>query len=48
MDAAHHFYIRDFIKSDTHTGLSDAIGANIIMMLHFRPIRKQLSIILMI
>mgnify|MGYP000873418121 FL=1 len=23
MDAAHHFYIRDFIKSDTHTGLSD-------------------------
>lgn len=23
MAAAHHFYIRDFIKSDTHTGLSD-------------------------
>ena len=23
MVAAHHFYIRDFIKSDTHTGLSD-------------------------
>ena len=23
MAATHHFYIRDFIKSDTHTGLSD-------------------------
>ena len=23
MAAAHHFYIRDFIKSDTHAGLSD-------------------------